>query len=292
MRRFVLLLAGLLGLFSPAEARMHHPYRAHRIVPAATAPLDGFTQPAAAYSMRRLKSTYTGPAIRLRRASDNAEQDIGFLGFTGFTGSPIDTAAATAFCASTQCFVGIWYDQSGNGRNATAAGSGFTGNQPELIFNCVGFQPCVRTDANTDSMVSASVAWAAGKTTLNAVAKRTSGTGSCINIGKGVNWLLSNAVNTWAVTDNTTNSFNFAASDGAWHAVIGVIDAASSLSRVDAVEAAGANTAGSAAANQVYLTYGGVATICDQTEAVIWDNYVLTATERAALTQNQKGYWP
>ena len=63
---------------------MHAPYRAHRIVPAATAvdpPLDTLTTPSNAYSFRKLRSAYAGNAIRIRRASDNAEIDIGFSGF-------------------------------------------------------------------------------------------------------------------------------------------------------------------------------------------------------------------
>lgn len=37
-------------------------------------------QAAAAYSIRKLSKDYNGPAIRVRRSSDNAEQDIGFDG--------------------------------------------------------------------------------------------------------------------------------------------------------------------------------------------------------------------
>ncbi len=40
--------------------------------------LDDYPSAAAAYSVRKLRSAYTGSAIRVRRASDNAEQNIGF----------------------------------------------------------------------------------------------------------------------------------------------------------------------------------------------------------------------
>jgi hypothetical protein len=36
--------------------------------------------PSAAYGLRKLVSTYTGAAIKVRRSSDNTEQDIGFNG--------------------------------------------------------------------------------------------------------------------------------------------------------------------------------------------------------------------
>jgi hypothetical protein len=43
-------------------------------------PLDPIATAAAAasYSLRRLRSAYAGPGIRVRRSSDNAETDIGF----------------------------------------------------------------------------------------------------------------------------------------------------------------------------------------------------------------------
>ncbi|RMD81499.1 MAG: hypothetical protein D6820_05045, partial [Lentisphaerae bacterium] len=62
----------------------------------------------AAYSLRKLSSTYTGPAIRVRRSSDDAEQDIGF-GADDF----LDTAALTAFVGSGDGYVTTWYDQTG-----------------------------------------------------------------------------------------------------------------------------------------------------------------------------------
>jgi len=42
--------------------------------------LDEYSGAAAAYSLRKLSSTYGGSAVRVRRASDNTEQDIGFVG--------------------------------------------------------------------------------------------------------------------------------------------------------------------------------------------------------------------
>lgn len=42
--------------------------------------LDTYPGAAVGYSLRRLSSTYTGNAIRVRRSSDNTEQNIGFVG--------------------------------------------------------------------------------------------------------------------------------------------------------------------------------------------------------------------
>ena len=75
-------------------------------------PLDTYTGAAAAYSLRKLRTAYTGSAIRIRRASDNAETDIGFT-----SNGNLSTTSISAFCGSSNGFVEIWYDQSGNGND-------------------------------------------------------------------------------------------------------------------------------------------------------------------------------
>lgn len=75
--------------------------------------LDDYPGAAAAYSLRKLDKDYTGDAIRVRRASDNTEQDIGFD-----ANGDLDTSALATFCSGTNGFVKTWYDQSGNGLDA------------------------------------------------------------------------------------------------------------------------------------------------------------------------------
>jgi hypothetical protein len=62
----------------------------------------------AAYSVRKLRTAYTGPAMRIRRFSDNAEQDINFD-----SNGDLDTAAITSFVGSNSAAVVTWYEQSG-----------------------------------------------------------------------------------------------------------------------------------------------------------------------------------
>ncbi len=78
----------------------------------------------AAYSTRRLRTAYTGPALRVRRSSDNVEQDI------GFSGNSLNTTALTSFIGSNSGFVVTWYDQSGNGRHVTNADPA---QQPRIV---------------------------------------------------------------------------------------------------------------------------------------------------------------
>jgi hypothetical protein len=75
--------------------------------------LDTYTNSSFAYSLRKLSSTYSGDCIRVRRSSDNTEQNIGFVN------NVLDTVSLLTFCGSGSGYVTTWYDQSGNGRNAT-----------------------------------------------------------------------------------------------------------------------------------------------------------------------------
>jgi hypothetical protein len=90
-----------------------------------TALLDSFSGASAAYSLRNLSSAYTGPLIRVRRSSDNAERDI----FGTFRGD-LDLAALTSFVGANSGFVTTWYDQSGSGRHATQATAA---SQPRIV---------------------------------------------------------------------------------------------------------------------------------------------------------------
>jgi hypothetical protein len=70
---------------------------------------------AAAYGVRKLRGAYAGSAVRVRRASDNAEQDI------GFSGEALDWASAISFKGASTIFVKTWYDQSGGSADLTQA---------------------------------------------------------------------------------------------------------------------------------------------------------------------------
>jgi hypothetical protein len=87
--------------------------------------LDAYPSAAAAYSVRKLRTAYTGNAIRVRRSSDNTEQDIGFTALGN-----LDTSSLTSFCSGTNGFVTTWYDQSGNGANSTQTTAA---NQPQIV---------------------------------------------------------------------------------------------------------------------------------------------------------------
>lgn len=92
---------------------------------AVTPPLDVVGSATAAFSLRKLRAAYAGSAIRVRRSSDNTEADIGFD-----SSGNLDTAALLVHTGSNDGFVVTWYDQSGNGLDATQA---TTTVQPRIV---------------------------------------------------------------------------------------------------------------------------------------------------------------
>ena len=78
---------------------------------------DAFGGVTAYYSLRQFTEAETLNAIRVRRSSDDTEQDIGFD-----ANGDLDTTALLAFVGTggtDNGFVTTFYDQSGNGNNAT-----------------------------------------------------------------------------------------------------------------------------------------------------------------------------
>ena len=68
----------------------------------------------AAFSLRKLRLTYTGSAINVRRTVDNNTIDIGFDG-----SGNLDVRTLTTFCGSSTGCVTAWYDQTGNNNHVT-----------------------------------------------------------------------------------------------------------------------------------------------------------------------------
>ena len=68
--------------------------------------LDQYPDAQAAYSVRRLRASYEGPALRVRRTSDNAEQDFGFT-----QAGTLNQAAIENWLAGADGTVVRWYAQ-------------------------------------------------------------------------------------------------------------------------------------------------------------------------------------
>ena len=109
--------------------------------------LNDYSGASVAYSLRLLDKSYTGDVIVVRRASDNTTQSIGFVN------NELDTATLESFCSGTDGFVATWYDQSGNGLNATQTNDAY---QPKIVSAgstiTEGGKPAIDFDGVDDHM--------------------------------------------------------------------------------------------------------------------------------------------
>jgi hypothetical protein len=146
---FVILLFCCLSADAQMIIKAHANY-----VPFASANLllDQYSGAAGAYSLRKLRTAYTGSAIRVRRSNDNTEQDIGFVG------NDLDTASLKTFVGANSGFVTTWYDQSTNADdviNTSAA------NQPRIVnagtVERIAGEPSIFFDGSNDRLGSRTI---------------------------------------------------------------------------------------------------------------------------------------
>jgi hypothetical protein len=125
----------------------------HRILRPLARPLllDAVPGAAAAYSLRQLSNSYTGPVVTVRRSSDNAEAD--------FTAAEVADGTLAAFCGAGDGFVRRWWDQSGNARHASQSTAG---SQPQIVGSGVVLtengKPALLFDGAGDELATGSFA--------------------------------------------------------------------------------------------------------------------------------------
>ena len=114
--------------------------------------LDTYSGASVGYSLRKLSSTYLGNCIRVRRSSDNAEQDIGFVS------NVLDTTSLLTFVGAGNGFVTTWYDQSSLGRNAIQTTAS---NQPIIatsgVVNTLNGKSAIRFDDASNNYLYAEI---------------------------------------------------------------------------------------------------------------------------------------
>ena len=101
----------------PVSLKMEHEFATDLL-------LEDYPGAEGAYSVRKIRYAYTGDAMRIREDSGNTETDIGFD-----SNGDLDTAAIASHCGSANGYVVTWYDQSGNGNDATQS---TTTKQPQI----------------------------------------------------------------------------------------------------------------------------------------------------------------
>jgi len=174
--------------------------------------LDTYTGAAAAYSVRKLSSTYTGAALRVRRVSDGTEQDIGFN-----ASNELDTDVLTTFVNGGAGFVSKWYDQSGgttydlsvaaSGQPRIASASGVVileNGKPCLVFN--GTSHYLTLGGTEDAGML-------GDISVFSVNKNL-GVSTSVVVSTGITGSSVASLTQWSLTGNTSNQYKGTTSNG------------------------------------------------------------------------------
>lgn len=167
--------------------------------------LDTYPGSSAAYSLRRLSSTYTGNLIRVRRSSDNAEQNIGYD-----SNNVLDTAALLTFCGAGNGFITTWYDQSGNGNNATQTTAL---NQPQIVSSgailTVNSKACMSLSLNNTGFDLGSTITVAASSYNSFVGKKDAA-------GNMLRALTSSAIDGYKLMNSYDNKYYIYAKSGSY----------------------------------------------------------------------------
>jgi hypothetical protein len=155
----------------------------------------------AAYSVRKLRTAYTGACIRVRRSSDNTEQDIGF----DISGD-LDTAALLTFVGANNGFVSKWYNQGTGGASYDVANTVSTG-QPRIVLSGVvdskGSHSGLRFDGGDNLFITSS---AIGTTSLSHFSVSSNETSNSIGTVFGQSWNTTDAIRVF--NDRRTDKLN------------------------------------------------------------------------------------
>lgn len=297
MKRLVGLLVAALLAFAPAVATASVTTTGAGKVPSGgggggyTGPGDIVSGAKSWYGLRAysaaVAATGTQKAVNVTRASDSHTCDIliatnGDLGSTAAACTDGVVAAAT-WCSSI-CTINTWYDQSGNGFNAsTSSDPGST-----LVFSCQGGKACT-AGSGAQSLNVASFTTLAQPLTISAVAIRTSGTSqSDILVGSvGVYFKGADTLAAYFGAEPTV-----AATDNVWHALQFVVnDAVASSIRVDGTANTG-QTMGTSSldAYQIWRQSGGSFLTGKIAEVGVWP-LAFTSGQQTSMCGNQNTYY-
>ncbi|MCC6271129.1 MAG: hypothetical protein IT190_07615 [Microbacteriaceae bacterium] len=253
--------------------------------------LDSLSPAAALSPARKLLTAYSGPLKRIRRASDDAEMDIGY-GSDGL----YDQAAQASFCGASIGYDVTWYDQSGNGHHLSNA-------EKAKQWRCYSGSAAYTKNSRP-------VAWATGTTgymqsasgfTFTAlsscgVAQWSLGTNGlyqfgAVNVGGSV--LFSTTLK--ALANVSQGAATIAHATGTFNQVSAIIKAASRRIWKDGTEGTPAVDASTLNQSNVGLTVGALSTTTYGMAGYFGDQVFFTNelsdTDRQAIEYDQKAFW-
>ena len=109
------------------------------------------TEPPGVYSLQRLSTTYTGPAIQVRRSYDNALMDIGFD-----ESGLLDLTTVYSFVGTASGYLTTWYDQMGMPDNSLTQPE--TSAQPMIVSNGVSLSFQISGEGTSGATASGATA--------------------------------------------------------------------------------------------------------------------------------------
>lgn len=195
-----------------------------------------------AYSVRKLRTAYGGPCVRLRRSSDNAESDF------GFSGNDLDVASIASWLGANTGFLVTWYDQTGNVNNASQA---TTTKQPVYFASGIGGKPAFKWDGVDDAVSAGATPARNDAFTVAAVASTILSTANamiaCYGDGSLEGWNLgwdsANAYKAYLILKTTTGAwgdhfaeFGTGPSSGQGYRILGWRSGGTSAIRVNGSE--------------------------------------------------------
>lgn len=222
--------------------------------------------------------------IRLRRDSDNAEQD-----FVTVSGGGLDLASITSFQGAANLFVVTLYDQllvaSSDLTNSTA------GTQLQFIPSGIGAKPIIRCTA-TLFVRSGSDIQMTQPYTISWAGKRTGAFTTATGVLGETNGEFSGFEgSTNTIFGQCTTHITGTAADNSFHAIQFVANGASSDININGTtnvgNAGSANYGGAGSRTDVNVSR---ATVADLLEFGLWDNG-FSGAESSAMSANQHTFW-
>jgi hypothetical protein len=227
--------------------------------------------------------------VRLRRISDNVEQD-----FVTLTDGSLDVASITTFKGASTVVVAKLYDQIGS----VHLGNTTVAHQPELILNAIGTLPVMRfVSATPNALDTSSTFTVTQPMTYSGYAKRTGNTSNYNSVawhntaGGDIRFGMDAAAN--SAFCNCGNFIpGFALTDNAFHAYQFACNGASSDFNLDGT--ANSINAGTYAGNGSFAFGASVTGTAvfegDMTEVGVWPS-AFSGASSTAMSSNQHTYW-
>jgi gliding motility-associated-like protein len=243
-------------------------------------PLDSTAQSKLAVGLRKLLSSYTGSAVRLRRSTDNVEQDFGFFG------SDLDLASITTFLGGVNGYVTKLYDQSGNGNDLIQANNSL---QPLFVANGLNGRPILRITADTHERLYNNTNFTPPYTVVY-TGKQTGTTRNRLLDGVNNNWLLG----WWAGSKGAAYyegfvNYSNGASDSDAYVYTGTSDGNTSQIYENGTLLT-SNSGGLAGPNGISMGSSGEFSDADFTELFIF-NSVVSSEDRQLVENSSGGYY-